>query len=50
MRVVSGNRYAAGMLEGILNHLPCNNVEHEADFSLANSISQAKIFLHVKGN
>jgi hypothetical protein len=43
-----GNRYAAGVLEGVLDHLPCSIVEHEAGFILANSVGQAKIFLHEK--
>jgi hypothetical protein len=38
------------MLEGILNHLPCSIVEHEAGFSLANSIDKTKIFMHAKEN
>jgi hypothetical protein len=50
MRVVCGNRYAAGMLEDILEHLLCSIVEYEAGFVLINSVSQAKMFLHVKKN
>jgi hypothetical protein len=38
--VVCGNRYAVGMLEVILDHLPCNIVEHRASFSLSNSVGQ----------
>jgi hypothetical protein len=48
--VVCGNRYAVGMLEGIFDHLACNNVEHEAGFDLANSVGQTKMFLHAKEN
>jgi hypothetical protein len=43
-------QYAAGMLEGILNHLVSNIVEDEAGFVLANSFGQAIMFLHVKEN
>jgi hypothetical protein len=50
MRVVYGNRYAAGMLEGVLDHLSCNIDEHGASFGLANSIGQTKMFLHGKEN
>jgi phytoene dehydrogenase-like protein len=50
MRVVYGNRYAAGMFEGILDHLLCSIVEHGVDFSLANSVSQTKMFMHAKEN
>jgi hypothetical protein len=37
MCVVRSNRYAAGVLEDILNHLACNIVEDEVGFVLANS-------------
>jgi hypothetical protein len=50
LRIVCGNRYAACMFEGILDHLPCIIVEHEAGFGLANSISQTKMFLYAKEN
>jgi hypothetical protein len=32
-RVVCGNRYGVGMLEGIHDHLPCSIVEHEASLT-----------------
>jgi hypothetical protein len=48
--VVYGNRYAVGVLEGILDHLPCSVVEQGVGFGLANSISHTKMFLHVKEN
>jgi hypothetical protein len=38
------------MLEGIFEHLACNNVEHEAGFDLTNSVSQTKMLLHAKEN
>jgi hypothetical protein len=44
LRVVCGNRYAAGMLEGVLDLLPCSIIEYEAAFSLANSIGERKYF------
>jgi hypothetical protein len=50
LHVECGNIYAAGVLKGILDHLPCSIVEHGADFSLAKSVNQTKIFLHVKEN
>jgi hypothetical protein len=50
MRVVSGNRYAAGVLEGILDHLACSIIEDKVGFILANSVGQAIMFLHVKEN
>jgi hypothetical protein len=49
-RVVCGNRYAAGMLEDILDHLSCSILEHEAGFGFANSVGQIKIFMHAKVN
>jgi hypothetical protein len=48
--VLEGNRYAADVLEGVLNHLACSIVEDEASFILANSFSQAIMFLHAKEN
>jgi hypothetical protein len=39
-----------GMPEGVLNHLVCSIIEDEAGFILANSFSQAIIFLHAKEN
>jgi hypothetical protein len=39
-----------GVLEGILDHLSCSIVEHEASFSLTNSVVQVKMFLHAKEN
>jgi hypothetical protein len=39
-----------GMLEGVLEHLLCSIIEHEAGFNLANSVVQAKMFLHAKEN
>jgi hypothetical protein len=50
LRVVCGNRYTAGMLEGVLDHLPSNIIEPEAGFDLTNFIDQTKIFLHAKEN
>jgi hypothetical protein len=50
MRVVSGNRYATGVLEGILDHLACSIIEDKVGFILANSVGQAIMFLHVKEN
>jgi hypothetical protein len=38
------------MLEGVLGHLACSIVGHEASFSLANFVGQAKMFLHEKEN
>jgi hypothetical protein len=46
LRVVCGNIYATGMLEGIL----CSIVEHGAGFGLAISVGQTKMFLHAKEN
>jgi hypothetical protein len=34
MHIVGGNRYAANVLEGILNHLLCDIVEDEVGFVL----------------
>jgi hypothetical protein len=48
--VVGGNRYAVGMLEGILNHLPCGIVEDEVNFILVNTVSLVIMFLHAKEN
>jgi hypothetical protein len=48
--VECGNRYAAGMPEGVLNHLPCGTVEDEVDFGLANDVGQAIMFLHANKN
>jgi hypothetical protein len=42
LNVVYGNRYAPGVLEGVLDHLLCSVVEHGAGFGLANSIHQTK--------
>jgi hypothetical protein len=50
MRVVGCNRYATGMLEGILNHLLCGIVKDEVGFLLANAVGQAIMFLHAKEN
>jgi hypothetical protein len=50
LRVVCNNRYAAGMLESELDHLPCSIIEHEAGFDLANSVSQTKMYLYAKEN
>jgi hypothetical protein len=50
MRIVGGNKYAAGVLEGVLNHLPCSIVEDEAGFVLANSFGQEIMFLYAKEN
>jgi hypothetical protein len=50
MRVVCGNRYAAGVLEGVLDHLVCIIVELEAGFSLANSVGQMQMFPHAEEN
>jgi hypothetical protein len=50
MCVVGGNRYAADMLEGILNQLLCGIVEDEVGFVLANAVGQAIMFLHAKEN
>jgi hypothetical protein len=50
MRVVCGNKYAMSMLEGILDHLPCNIVEHGAGVGHANSVGQTNMFLHGKEN
>jgi hypothetical protein len=38
------------MLEGVLNHLPCDIVEDEVGFVLANTVGQAIMFLHAKEN
>jgi hypothetical protein len=48
--IVGGNTYAAGVLEGVLNHLPCGIVEDEVGFGLANAVGQAIMFLHAKEN
>jgi hypothetical protein len=48
LHVVCGNKYAAGMLEGVLHHISCSIVEHRAGFGLANSTSQTKMFLYAK--
>jgi hypothetical protein len=50
LRVECGHRYAACVLEGVLDHLSCNVVEHEAGFDLANSVGQMKMFLRAKEN
>jgi hypothetical protein len=47
---VGGNRYAVDVLEGILNHLPCDIVEDEIGFILANAVGQVIIFMDVKEN
>jgi hypothetical protein len=38
------------MLEGVLDHLSCNIIEHEVGSDLANSVGQTKMFLHAKEN
>jgi hypothetical protein len=43
-------RNAAGMLEGILNHLVCNILEEKAGFVLTNSVGQVLMFQHGKEN
>jgi hypothetical protein len=48
--VVGGNRYAADVLKGVLNHLACNIVKDNASFIVANSFGQAIMFLHAKVN
>jgi hypothetical protein len=48
--VVCGNRYATGVLEGVLDNLLCSIVEHRAGFGIANSVSQIKMFMHTKEN
>jgi hypothetical protein len=48
--VVGGNRYAAGMLESILNHLSCGIAKDEVAFKLANTVDQAIMFLHANEN
>jgi hypothetical protein len=48
LHVVCGNRYAPGVLEGVLDHLLCIVVEHGVGFSLANSVHQTKMFLPCK--
>jgi hypothetical protein len=48
LRVEGGNRYAVGILERVLNHLPCTIVEDEVGFDLVNAIGQAIMFLHLK--
>jgi hypothetical protein len=50
MHVVGGNKYAAGVLESVLNHLSCDIVEDEVGFIHANDVGQAIIFLHAKEN
>jgi hypothetical protein len=50
MHVVGCNRYAANVLEGILNHLPCGIVADEGGFILANAVGQVIMFLHAKEN
>jgi hypothetical protein len=50
LHVVGGNRYAIGVLEGILNHLPCGIIEDEVGFLLTNIVGQAIMFLHAKEN
>jgi hypothetical protein len=47
---VGGNRYAVGVLEGILNRLSCGIVEDEVGFILANAVGQVIMFLHAKEN
>jgi hypothetical protein len=44
------NKYAAGVLEGVFNHLLFGIVEDKAGFVLANAVGQAIMFLHVKEN
>jgi hypothetical protein len=39
-----------GVLEGILDHLACSIVEHEAGFGLANFVGQMKMFWNSKEN
>jgi hypothetical protein len=48
--VVCGNRYTAGMLEGVLDNLVCNIVEQGGSFGLVNSVGQTKMFLHTEEN
>jgi hypothetical protein len=48
--VVNSNRYHVGMLEGILDYLPCSVVEHKTSFDLAKSAHQTKMFLDTKEN
>jgi hypothetical protein len=48
--VVEGNRYAAGMLEGVFYHLPCGIIEDVVGFILTNAVGQAIIFLNEKEN
>jgi hypothetical protein len=50
LHIVYGNGYAAAMLEGVLDHLPCSIVEHRAVLGLANSVGQTKMFLYAKEN
>jgi hypothetical protein len=50
LRVVCGNRYIVDVLEGIIDHLLCSNIEHRIGFNLANSIGQMKMFLYAKEN
>jgi hypothetical protein len=38
------------MLQGLLNHLPCDIIEDEVGFILTNAVSQAIMFLHAKDN
>jgi hypothetical protein len=48
--VVGDNRYAADMLESVLNHLSCGIVENEVGFILTNAVGQVIMFLYVKEN
>jgi hypothetical protein len=50
IHVVNSNRYQACMYADVLDHLSCSVVEHGADIDLANSVHQAKVFLHVRKN
>jgi hypothetical protein len=50
LRVVCGNKYAIGVRKGVLDHLPCNIVEHGAGFGHTNSVGQMKMFLYAKEN
>jgi hypothetical protein len=44
--VVGGNRDAAGVHEGTLDHPPCNIVEHEAGFSLVNCLPSENVLAY----
>jgi hypothetical protein len=44
------NKYVAGVLEGVFNHILCGIVEDKVGFVLANAVGQAIMFLHAKEN